>query len=31
VDGRFGYALSGELERDRLLHVAELVYRDLGS
>lgn len=29
VDGPFGYALSGELERPRLLAVAETVYRTL--
>jgi len=29
VDGTFGYALSGELERPQLLHVAESVYRAL--
>lgn len=31
VDGPFGYALSGELERTRLLDVAKLVYRQLAS
>lgn len=29
VDGPFGYALSGELERPQLLRVAEVVYRTL--
>ena len=29
VDGRFGYALSGEVERARLLKIAEAVYREL--
>jgi len=29
VDGPFGYALSGEIERPQLLHVAESVYRAL--
>lgn len=29
VDGPFGYALSGELERPQLLRVAEVVYRAL--
>ena len=29
VDGPFGYALSGELERPQLLRVAESVYRAL--
>ena len=29
VDGPFGYALSGELERPQLLRVAEIVYRAL--
>lgn len=29
VDGPFGYALSGELDRPQLLQVAELVYRAL--
>jgi anti-sigma factor RsiW len=29
VDGPFGYALSGELDRPRLLQVAESVYRAL--
>jgi anti-sigma factor RsiW len=29
VDGRVGYALSGEVERDKLLAVAEAVYHDL--
>lgn len=29
VDGPLGYALSGELDRPQLLHVAELVYRTL--
>jgi anti-sigma factor RsiW len=29
VDGRFGYALSGELDRARLLEVARLIYRQL--
>lgn len=31
VDGPFGYALSGELERSRLLAIAEAVYRALNS
>jgi anti-sigma factor RsiW len=31
VDGPFGYALSGELERAQLLAVAEAVYRALNS
>ncbi|CFW23291.1 transmembrane regulator [Bordetella pertussis] len=30
VEGKFGYALSGELERDALLKVAQEVYRELG-
>lgn len=29
IDGPFGYALSGELPREPLLRVAEVVYRDL--
>lgn len=29
MDGRFGYALSGEVERARLLKIAEAVYREL--
>lgn len=29
VDGRAGYALSGDLPRQQLLHLAELSYRDL--
>jgi anti-sigma factor RsiW len=29
VDGPFGYALSGEIERAQLLHVAESVYHEL--
>jgi anti-sigma factor RsiW len=29
LDGKLGYALSGELPRDRLLGVAESVYRQL--
>ncbi len=29
VDGTFGYALSGELDRPQLLHIAESVYRAL--
>ena len=29
VDGPLGYALAGELERERLLAVAEAVYHDL--
>jgi anti-sigma factor RsiW len=29
VDGPFGYALSGELDRPQLLRVAEQVYRAL--
>ncbi len=29
LDGRLGYALSGELEKDQLLEVATLVYRQL--
>lgn len=29
IDGSLGYALSGELDRPRLLQVAEIVYRDL--
>ncbi len=31
VDGPLGYALSGELDRERLLGVAEVVYRDLNQ
>lgn len=31
VDGPFGYALSGELPRERLLAVAEQTYRQLGG
>jgi anti-sigma factor RsiW len=27
VDGNFGYALSGEMKRDQLLQVAEVVYK----
>ena len=27
IDGPFGYALAGELDRERLLEVARLVYR----
>ncbi|MEO1766606.1 anti-sigma factor family protein [Thiobacter aerophilum] len=30
VDGRFGYALSGELDRARLLEIATSVYHQLG-
>jgi anti-sigma factor RsiW len=29
VDGNFGYALSGEVKRDQLLQVAEVVYKQL--
>jgi anti-sigma factor RsiW len=29
VDGNFGYALSGEMKRDQLLQVAEVVYKQL--
>ena len=29
VDGNFGYALSGEMRRDQLLQVAEVVYKQL--
>ena len=29
VDGNFGYALSGEMKRDQLLQVAEIVYKQL--
>jgi anti-sigma factor RsiW len=29
VDGNFGYALSGEIRRDQLLQVAEVVYKQL--
>lgn len=29
VDGNFGYALSGELKKDQLLQVAEVVYKQL--
>jgi anti-sigma factor RsiW len=29
LDGKLGYALSGELEKDELLQVATLVYRQL--
>lgn len=29
IEGRLGYALSGELERERLLQVAQVVYRQL--
>ena len=27
LDGPFGYALAGDLEQDRLLHLARLVYQ----
>ena len=29
VDGPLGYALSGEMDRQQLLHVAEIIYRGL--
>jgi anti-sigma factor RsiW len=29
VDGNYGYALSGEVKRDQLLQVAEVVYKQL--
>jgi anti-sigma factor RsiW len=29
VDGKFGYALSGEMRRDQLLQVAQVVYKQL--
>lgn len=31
IDGPFGYALSGELPRDRLLTLADATYRQMGS
>ena len=29
VDGNYGYAISGEVKRDQLLQVAEVVYKQL--
>jgi anti-sigma factor RsiW len=29
VDGNYGYALSGEIKKDQLLQVAEVVYKQL--
>jgi len=29
VDGNFGYALSGEVRREQLLKVADVVYKQL--
>jgi anti-sigma factor RsiW len=29
VDGRFGYAISGEINKDDLLRVANVVYQQL--